>query len=379
MRTVVLYAHDLDPETPTGIAHYFRHIIRGILETDTSEVGITYRVGASPNPSGTHRPPPEVPVLRLPWPRKALHLAWSASRRPLADRALGRPDLIHVLAPFTRVPSQARVVYTVHDLWPLTSPAWYSRKERWMFEKAIGDATRRATLLIADSQATADQVTTRLGVETSRIRVVHLAVDDIFFRAPDPGEVDRVCRTHQLEPGRYLIVVGSVSTRKNLRPVVEALAQMTHRSPPVTLVAAGPPGIGFEATQQLVRQRGLEATVRFTGWLPREDLPPLVSGAAGLLHPSADEGFGLTPLEAMACGVPTAVSNAGALPEVCGDAAILVDPHDPDAWAEAISRLLEDDDLRATLIDRGCTRAAGFRWHRVASETIAVHRAALDF
>ena len=98
-----------------------------------------------------------------------------------------------------------------------------------------------------------------------------------------------------------------------------------------------------------------------------------------MLHPSADEGFGLTPLEAMACGVPTAVSNAGALPEVCGDAAILVDPHDPDAWAEAISRLLEDDDLRATLIARGCTRAEGFRWHRVASETIAVHRAALDF
>jgi glycosyltransferase involved in cell wall biosynthesis len=142
-------------------------------------------------------------------------------------------------------------------------------------------------------------------------------------------------------------------------------------------VAAGPPGLGSDDTIQLVRRLGLEDSVRFTGYIDHEDLAPLIAGAAGLVHPAADEGFGMVPLEGMACGIPTAVSNAGALPEVVGDAALLIDPHDSTQWADAIARLLGDDGLRADLIERGRARAQLFTWPRAALETIAVHREVL--
>ncbi|PZR78667.1 MAG: hypothetical protein DLM65_12340 [Candidatus Aeolococcus gillhamiae] len=311
-------------------------------------------------------------------PRKALHVSWACLGRPRIDRVLGHPDLIHVLSPAVRVPCRTRVVYTVHDLMPITSPTWYTPKQRWLFGRAITEAASRAALLIADSQRTADQVTARLGVHPSRIRVVHLAVDQGFFSASDAGEIQRVCASNGVEPGRYLVAVGAVSSRKNLRVVIEALAQLGHGSSPIKLLAVGPEGLGYQETHALVRERHLEDVVRFTGWLPIEDVRLLLSGAAALVHPSVDEGFGMPPLEAMASGVPAIVSDAGSLPEVTGSAAILVDPHDAEGWAAAIRQVADDNALRTDLVARGRAHVADFSWDRVAAETIAVHRAALS-
>lgn len=313
-----------------------------------------------------------------PWPpRKALHLAWAATNRPRVDRAIGDPDLVHVLYPSTPVPCQARVVYTVHDLMPLHSPEWHSRIDRWLFGRATADLSKRAALIVANSRHTADDIVNTLGVDPDRIRIIPLGVDDTFFDERDPSVCQRVCVNHGVRPNEFFIVLGAVSTRKNLSPIIKALAKAGFGDSDPKLLLVGPLGRGADEVQALVRELGLSDRVRFTGWLPADDVANLLSAAAGLLHPSLDEGFGLTPLEAMASGTPAVVSNVGALPDVVGGAATLLDPFDVPAWGDAMARLINDRSFAEELTLNGRARAHQFRWLRVAEMHAEVHREVL--
>jgi glycosyltransferase involved in cell wall biosynthesis len=265
------------------------------------------------------------------------------------------------------------VIYTIHDLMPLTTPEWFARRERRMFGQAMRDAARRSEVLIADSDWIAAQVRDYLAVDGSRIRVVPLGVSGAFATAPPSETVTAACRHHGVEPGRYVIAVGAVSARKNPGPVIASLAAVGE----LRLVMAGPPGAGADRVVDDVRKRGLTDRVRMTGWLAREELVALVAGAAALVHPSLDEGFGMTPLEAMAAGVPAVVSDAGALPATVGDAACVVPVGDPDAWATALEKVIGDAAFRADLVVKGRRRAAQFTWARTARETAEVYQACL--
>jgi alpha-1,3-rhamnosyl/mannosyltransferase len=335
--------------------------------------GLAYHMCGSREPGGDPPPLVDLPLFRPPIPRRLLHAAWTEVGRPGVDRFVGRPDLLHVLYPSCPVPSRAPVIYTVHDLMPLTTPEWFAHRERRMFEKAIRDAARRAELLIAVSDSIAVQIRDRLGVEERRIRVVPLGVSGAFAATPPDETVAAVCRRHGVETGRYVIVVGAVSTRKNPGAVIASLASVGD----LRLVMAGPPGTGSDQVVDDVRKRGLTDRVRITGWLPRDELAALVAGAVALVHPSLDEGFGMTPLEAMAAGVPAIVSDAGALPATVGDAACVVPAGDPDAWATALQKVTGDAAARADLIVKGRSRAAQFTWARTARETIDVYLASL--
>lgn len=371
---MALYGHRVEDPAATGEGHYVRRLVTALVAAAPDD--ITYRLGASREPPGPDGPPAGLAVARPRLPRKPLHSLWATVGRPRVDRVLGRPDLVHVLYPSSPVPSAAPVIYTVHDLMPLTHPEWFPRRERLLFQRAMADATRRAALLIANSQTTADAVHARLGVEPARVTVVPMAVDNDFFHPPDRDAVARTASRFGVEPGRYLIVIGAVSRRKNLLPLLEALASRPAADRP-TLVAVGPPGLGGERVEARAAQLGLIDAVRLTGHLPSADLVALTAGAAALLHPSLDEGFGMTPLEAMASGVPTAVSAVGSLPEVTGGASILVHPNDVEGWARAIDELTADEALRADLVTKGRARAAEFTWTRTATETMAAHRSLL--
>lgn len=374
---VVLYSPRLGWSSPAGIGQYVRELISAIAASHDPSV-IEYRVGASPEGNSSGNGAWGLPVKRPPFPRKPLHLAWSLTHRPSVDRFVDRPDLLHVMYPSIPVPSKAKVIYTVHDLMPLRTGSWFGRGERWAFGHAIRFAARRADHLIANSQATAAELTDLLDVPESRITVIPMGISRRFFEPAPQAEIARVVDTYRLLSGRYLLALGAVSTRKNLPVLFHALTQLkTSDAGDVQLAVAGPPGRGASAIRDLARQLKVESSVTFTGWIPPDDLHPLVAGAAAMVHPAFEEGFGMTPLEGMAAGIPVAVSAGGALPETVGDAALLVDPLDSQAWANAITTLLRDEQVRGRLIADGRVRAAQYSWQRVAEETIGVHEACL--
>jgi glycosyltransferase involved in cell wall biosynthesis len=191
----------------------------------------------------------------------------------------------------------------------------------------------------------------------------------------------REAASHYGLPDRYLLYVGTLHPRKNLARLVRAFGRMLAEWPPdagepPALVLAGNRGWLYDEIAAEVRTLGLEGRVIFPGYVPREHLVPLLSGAAAFVFPSLFEGFGFPILEAMACGAPVVTSRASCLPEVAGDAAMLVDPHDESDLARAMARAVTDASLRADLIERGFVRAREFTWDRCARETLAVLEAA---
>jgi glycosyltransferase involved in cell wall biosynthesis len=230
---------------------------------------------------------------------------------------------------------------------------------------------RRALRLVAPSEATKRELVRDLGIPAERITVVPEAIDHTVFRPT----------ARRLHPGPYLLAVGSDHPRKDLPTLLRAFARIASAHPDLVLVKVGEPGDGEapfgERTRAVIAELGLQRRVLLTGAVPRDDLVAWYSGALALSMVSRAEGFGLPPLEAMACGTPVVVSSAGALPEVAGPAALVVPPADPAALARALDRLVRDAGLRASLRARGLAHAARFHAERVAAETAAVHAEAL--
>ena len=279
-----------------------------------------------------------------------------------------------MLTPAVPVATAAALVVTVHDLLPLRFPSWYPARQRWLFKRAIRQAERDARVIVPSSAVAAD-LADATDIDASRITVIPEGVDPIFRRPVSEVDVAAVCARHRIRPGRFFLFVGAISGRKNLVTAMRALAAFRARGPDVPLVVAGPRGRGAEEFDAEAARLGLQSAVRVTGFISAADLPVLLAAALALVHPSKYEGFGLTPLEAMATGTVVLAANTGALPDVVGDAGILLPPDDIDAWAEAMTRVNEDDALRRSMVERGRAWSEGFTWGRAAKETAAVYRA----
>lgn len=375
MSRIALVAHRVASPAATGVGRYYVEMASS-LATEPSPH--RYTVAA---PRERERPqwlPPGLHRQVIPGPRKALAAAWALAGRPHLDRALGRPDLVHTLHPYTATPVRAPLVTTIHDLMPVQHRSWYPRRESWLFGHGVAYARDHARLVIADAEYGAAQLVAEAGIERARIRVIHLAVGDEFRARADEATTAAVCARHGVEPGRYVVAVGQVTTRKNPFVVLRALAALDPDLLGSTaLLLAGPAGVGAAAVEAEIDRLRLRDRVRLGGYVPREELPVLVGAALALVHPSRDEGFGFTPIEAMAAGVPALASASGALPEVVGAAGVLLDPDDADAWAAAITAIAEDPARREALVAAGAAHQERFRWDRVARETIAVHDEAL--
>ncbi|MBO0732018.1 MAG: glycosyltransferase family 4 protein, partial [Acidimicrobiaceae bacterium] len=279
----------------------------------------------------------------VPGPRKLTHLAWTAVGRPRLERLVGEFDLVHATHPSFPVPTGHAGVVTVHDLMPLTNPEWYRREEVFAFRRALQLMGRWGWPVIAVSEHVKTQVAGLGTIDPSRVTVVYHGIGD-EFRQEVPSETAKaVCERHGLEPGRYVLFIGHVSARKNVVPLVRAMAGV---DPDLALAVAGRPDSASDKATAEIARLGLEGRVRLLGFVPDADLPALLQQALALVHPAVDEGFGIPPLEAMAAGTPVVASNAASLPEVVGDAGLLVDPRDPAAWTAAINRLAGDETLR---------------------------------
>jgi glycosyltransferase involved in cell wall biosynthesis len=371
-RRVALVAHRLAAPAPTGIGRYYTEIVRGLAEV--ADPATTYVAASTRERTPPRWVPPSVEVRSLGGPRKLRATAWAVVGRPAVDRALGRPDLVHVLHPWAPVPSRAPLVATVQDLFPMLHREWHGPLESWAFRRGVQHVAEHAALVIVPSAHTGAIVTERLGIAADRLRVVWNGVGDEFRRRAGADEQTVVCARHGVEPGRYLVTVGTVSERKNLPVVLRALTLVDPAALGATaLLVAGPPGRGAAAIERAVDDLGLRGRVHFAGFVPDGDLPVLVGASAGLVHPSLEEGFGITPLEAMAAGVPAVASAVGSVPEITGASAVLVAPDDVDGWAAAITAIATDPDRRAALVAAGDEHQARFTWRRAAEDTAAVH------
>ncbi len=276
-------------------------------------------------------------------------------------------------------------VVTIHDLIPLILPLY--RGSTWvrLYTRLVAASARRAAAVIADSECTRRDIVARLGIPASRVHVVYLAAAAHYRPVADRGAMDRTAvdrtaveRKYGLAE-KYLLYLGGFDQRKNIRVIVDAFAQLRDLyAVGYRLVLAGAilgaDSAFFPSPRRLAHAAGLpDDAVCYTGAVAEEDKPALYTGAALFMFPSLYEGFGLPPLEAMACGTPVLASNASSLPEIVGGAGALLDPEDPRAWAETIRAVVTEPGRRAEMRERGLAQAAKFSWARAARETLGIY------
>lgn len=375
MARVILYAHRLRATSGTGVQRYTDRLLASLDEVASTEWELAAASPDSVVPDHRAR----VAYRRVPLPRKAIHGLWSMAGFPPLEVLAGRADLVHLLSTAIPVPSWAPQVVTIHDLFTARHPEWFEPRSAGVTLRTLHRAARFARRLIVPSAFVARDLTATLGVDPMRITVVPEGVTARFQTRQTGEEQATVVARYEVRPLSYAVTIGLLSPRKNLRVLGEAWALLRSRSGSAvpTLLVIGPEDIGHNAIRTELQKLDLGDSVRFVGYVPDHDLPSLLANAIALVHPSLDEGFGLTPLEAMAAGVPALVSNAGAIPEVTGDAAWQLDPYDPEAWADAVATIWDDAARRATLIEAGRRRAAEFSWDASARATLAVYRDAL--
>ncbi len=285
-------------------------------------------------------------------------------------------DLAHV--PYFAPPLHSSVptLVTIHDLIPLLLPAYRGSALVRLYTRLVARAAYRATLILTDSHASRQDILRYLRVPSDRVRVIHLAADAAYRPIP-PGAHRKAIRQKYSLPSSYFLYLGGFDQRKNVDTLLQAFARIVTSSEPWLVVAGRLPQGDTPFTpdpRRIVQELGIPEWVIFTGWVPEEDKPALYSGARAFLFPSQYEGFGLPPLEAMACGTPVIASDRGSLPEVVGPGGILVPPDDVAALAEAMNALWEDEALRQELSEKAQAQAARFSWTRTAQETLTAYR-----
>jgi alpha-1,3-rhamnosyl/mannosyltransferase len=260
-------------------------------------------------------------------------------------------------------------VFTLHDLSLMDYRSYHPKERVWFSDLFFNRRIPEATQIIVPSRFIQEEVCTTLSLPENRVTAVYEAPDP-FFSPRSKHEVQKT-RTRLALPDTYLLFVGTLEPRKNLDLIIEALGRIREDIP---LVLTGWKGWGDKPWMDKAKEYNIDTNIYLTGYIDEQALACLYSGAQALLYPSKYEGFGLPVLEAMACGCPVICSNAASLPEVGGDAAVYVDPHDPDSLLEAITRIVHDSELRQKMWKKGLEQARRFSWENAAHRTIEVFR-----
>ena len=294
----------------------------------------------------------------------------SAVRIPLVTPLVAARDKLDIFhATYILPPLLPCVgVVTVHDITYALFPEWFSPRVRATLRLLVPLALRQARRVIAISHNTRRDLVEHYGIPSEKIDVVYLAPRPAFSHRISPEPVDHP----------YFLYVGNVEPRKNVRTVIQAMALLRERGLSVRLVVAGKQGLHFDSTRALVATLGLADWVEFTGYVPDERLRSLYASALALVHPALYEGFGLTPLEAMVQHTPVIAAATSALPEVLGDAGLLVEALNVEEWAAAMQTLAEEPALREKYGARGAVYVQRFSWTRCAEQTVDVYRRALQ-
>jgi glycosyltransferase involved in cell wall biosynthesis len=365
-------AEQLLRPVPGGVGHYVRALVEHLpLEAAVDGGAVTWIVGRHPADRLAATGLPAQTTRRLVWPGRLVTRTWITLRRPrLPADLLDRLDLVHATSAAVPPAAGRPLVATVHDLAFRHFPDAYPAAGRRYHERSARVVAGEAVRLLVPSAATARDLVELYGVEPERVAVIPLGVEP-------PAEPDRAGARRLLRDlgvrGPFLLAVGTLEPRKNLPRLLAAFGEVTDELPDHHLVVVGPVGWG-----PVLRPTWESVRVKLAGPVGDATLHALYQAADGLAYPSLYEGFGLPVLEAMAHGVPVLTSDRSSLPEVAGDAALLVDPVDRGAIAKGLVRLVGDGALRRRLAAAGRRRAAGFSWPATVAATWAAYRQALE-
>jgi glycosyltransferase involved in cell wall biosynthesis len=351
-----------------GINWYIHNLLKHLPEADE---GIRYTafLGERSYPGETGL---GLRFSRLPTHRPPVRILWEQAVQPWSLRLAG-VDLLHSPAFVSPLIANCPTIITVHDLSFLLYPKGFRRWNRGYLRLFTRLSVTKARRVIAVSQTTRDDLLRLYGLSPEKVDVIHNGVDPAFRRLP----VDQVAlfRVRRGLPERFVLFVGTLEPRKNVVRLIEAYAHLPPSCPPLMLV--GGKGWLYDEVLSKVEELALADKIHFVGYVAAEELPLWYNAAEIFVYPSLYEGFGLPPLEAMACGTPVITSTASSLPEVVGQAGVLIDPADVLALASAMAQVLGDAAMQAQMEMAGLEQAKHFSWPKAAFLTASSYRQAL--
>ncbi|MSQ14489.1 MAG: glycosyltransferase family 1 protein [Dehalococcoidia bacterium] len=348
-----------------GIGRYARELVSALLDEGSRHEFILIGPRGSKPPA---RIPKSVRLVSLPFSQRMSAIIWHRLRLPIPlDSFTGPLDIYHATDYLIPPLRKARGVATVHDLSFLVHPELGADSLVKYLRTALPASLDRASLIVTDSEHSKTDLVKLMGFSEERVEVVYGGVSGDFRPRDDAEELRRVTDKYALH-SPYILTLGTIEPRKNHARLVQAYHLLrTEYGINHDLVIGGAKGWLYQRIFETVRSLQLEDHVRFLGFIPDEDLTGLLSLADMFVFPSIYEGFGLPPLEAMACGVPVVSSNTSCLPEVLGEAAVFVDPFSIERIAEGMLSILSNHGLRDELKSRGISRARGFTWNNGAA------------
>lgn len=360
-----------------GIGRYTRELIYALVKADQEN---DYHLFSARQPAVLPVPDPiptgeNIRYHQAPLNERWLYRLWYRLRLPLPVQLLtGALDLFHspdfVLPP---VRDGIPTILTVHDLSFVHYPDTFTPALVSYLNRVVPWSVARATHILADSQATKDDLINIWQVAAEKVTVLYSGVSGRFRPVTEKKQLAAVRQKYDLGSAPYLVSVSTLQPRKNFQMLIQAFKSVAEQQPH-NLVIAGGKGWLYEAILGEVEKQGLEGRVKFIGFVTDSDLPALYSDASLMVFPSLYEGFGLPLLEAMACGVPVLSSNASCLPEVAGEAAVQLPPTDPAAWSQTMNELLSNSSRRARMVAAGFLQARKFTWKKAAGELLGIYR-----
>jgi len=360
----------------TGSGQYVRALVRALvrndIENDYALITPQRRLSATPLCVSVHSTPPRFErwqnLAKVWFEQIAFVRACQRERVHLAHVPYFAPPL------FPSTP----LIATIHDLIPLILPLYRGSLLVRAYTQLVALGARRANAILADSECSKRDIIERLHIDPARVHRIYLAADEQYAPA-DAASIEQVRRKYAL-PEKFVLYLGGFDQRKNVRVILQAFARLRDLYACGYRLVLGGAILGrdsvfFPNPRRLARESNLaNDAIQFIGWVEEADKPALYSSATVFVFASLYEGFGLPPLEAMACGTPVICANTSSLPEVVGDAAITVNPHDVEAWAEALRTVLTDPAHQLEMRERGIAQARKFSWRRAAQETLVVYR-----
>lgn len=343
----------------TGVSTYTKNLVKNLLELDKDNEYILFGGslrGLSMLKRAVKGIPGKYSLVTFLIPPTLADLLWNRLRVFSIERLIGNIDVFHS-SDWAQPPTRAFKVTTIHDLVPLKYPELSHPRIVGAHKMRLAFVKKEVDRIIVPSRQTKEDMIEE-GVSQERIRVIPEAPDPIF----EPSkklEIERVKRKYTIK-GKYLLAVG-ISPRKNTQRIIQAFEKMGREGEDLKLILAGKPIKMIEKTPGAIT----------IGHVPLQDLPALYSGAEALVYPSLYEGFGLPILEAFACATPVVTSNLGSMKEICENAAVLVDPENPNSIADGIIEAIK---TRNALVNKGTTQVKKFSWQKTAKETLKVYR-----
>lgn len=363
--TIAVGATNLNLDAPSGLNRYTHGVITELLAADRDFVMYTTEQLGAIGGKRVRQVSPDF-LRKGDFVGNLSRLVWSQTSLPRRVRQ-DRATVFYSPVPEGMIAPPCPQVITIHDLLPLRFPA-DSPRLRYYYQFVLPTIVRASQAIIVDSESTRRDVESMLPVGDRPVHVAYPGLQEGFIAPPEAGARDRVQRIFGISD--YVLAVGEARPYKNVRRLISAFSKLTDTSTQLAIV--GKLSRTDQEITELPRQLGIQDRVKFLGMVTDSDLKALYGGARLFVFPSLYEGFGIPPLEAMGCGCPVVASNSSSIPEVCGDAALFVDPTDEDDIATGISRVLSDCELAETLRQRGRERVGHFRYQNTAGKVLEV-------